>query len=313
MSSLDQSSVPAIKYSSSVIGDALRVVAKKNKRPDYSILICREVYEAIKDNTDHRLKSEVMGVLHHSDCIAAMAKEAKRNAMESYEAKYTPAARDKINYIAKWCSQRRGRYVFLAKKLRLNLTNLQLRMRYKMKIKDPELDRIYAVVMQEVDKDTRGANPKFGSHEDERFFAWTLRLYVRAMLDLAHKNISKLGMTDSTSGMDLALDWLPMEDAARLYKPYDRLELAKRIEEKGLILVHLEINSTNSQRFKLAHARHAQELYKLAFAAVQPLYAAGAISNRYKFSKTDAGRKLTKRLLKIAYSYYEIGLDIPSI
>lgn len=305
---VQESTAPMFKYNSLLIGSALRVIAKKNKRPEaYPVSVCRDVFEAIKNDTDHKLKSEVLGVLHHSPFADGIDRIMTNNLIESFEDTHSQDDQAKIDYIKAWCLQRRGRYNFIAKTLRINLSNLQMRLNYKMKMPKGDLRRIHDLVQHEIQKETKGANPKFGSHDNEKFFVWLLKVNVQAMMDLACKHITKLNITDSEAEYSAAArEWVSLEDRVGPYKPCDRLAISRLLEAKELLSLSIDANN-GAKKFRLSNQRYQSEFYKLAFEEVKMLHAAGCINKRYKFSKTENGQHLTKKLLNLAYSYYDVS------
>lgn len=305
---------PAFKYNTQVIGNALRTVARKNKRPDYPVIICREVCEAIKNDTPHSLKSEVLGILHHSaSCVPSYDENAPkpkrgRPALEDIPESYTPEYKQKIDFIAEWCKQDRGRYHYLARTAHMSLTGLKMRITFKTKARDSSIDRAYNVVMEHIAQSTNGANPKYGTHDNERFFAWLLEVYIKMIADRAYKDMSKREAKSYRVGYKTIQDKMCiMGKIVGPFKPFSRIELGKRAEQNGLVVLSSEVDESGCKQFRLADTDYTKELYKLAFSAIKPLHDAGYLSGRFKFSNTEPGLVIINNLLRVAYHHFDIS------
>lgn len=309
MSSLSQSKAPIFKYNSLLIGDALRVVAKKNKRPEYSVIVCRELCTAIKNGAPHRLKSEVLGVLHYScdtipDYIDRPPKKGR--TVNDYKGAYTKEMDDKIAAIVDWCSKGHGRYSQIATAMDMNFYHLKRRIDYRIRFKEVDINRAHKLVLDRIDYETGGISPVFGTRENEQFFMWLINLYIRGMVDLAYKNIVTHKATSYKAHYDsIEAAMVPVGGRDAKYRYYALTEMIERMEGKGLIQVKLPTRRGIGKSFKLTNLKHCKSLYKLAFSSIKPLVNADVMVQG-KFSKSDAAQQLISNLEKVAFHAYSI-------
>lgn len=309
MSSLSQSKAPIFKYNSLLIGDALRVVAKKNKRPDYSVIVCRELCTAIKNGAPHRLKSEVLGVLHYScDTIPDYVDRPpkKGRTVNDYKGAYTKEMDDKIAAIVDWCSKGHGRYSQIATAMDMNFYHLKRRIDYRIRFKEVDINRAHKLVLDRIDYETGGISPVFGTRENEQFFMWLINLYIRGMVDLAYKNIVTHKAASYKAHYDeIESALVPVGGRNAKYRYYALTEMIERMEGKGLIQVKLPARRGIGKSFKLTNLKHCKSLYKLAFSSIKPLVNADVMVQG-KFSKSDAAQQLISSLEKVAFNAYDI-------
>lgn len=309
MSLLSQSQSPVFKYNSLLIGDALRVVAKKNKRPEYSVLVCREVCEAIREGIPHNLKSEVLGVLHYScNSIPDYIDKPIRlgRSVNDYKGAYTKEMDDKIAAIVDWCSKGHGRYSRLATAMGMNFYHLKRRIDYRIKFKQEDINRAHKLVTDHIVSETEGVNPELGTRENEVFFIWLINLYIRGMLDLAYKNI----VTHKASSYKVHYDEIesalvPVGGRNAKYRYYALTEMIERMEGKGFIQVKLPTKRGLGKNFRLTHTKHCKALYKLAFSSIKPFIKADVLI-KGKFSDSEAAQQLIINLEKAAFHAYSI-------
>lgn len=309
MSSLSQSKAPIFKYNSLLIGDALRVVAKKNKRPDYSVIVCRELCTAIKNGAPHRLKSEVLGVLHYScDTIPDYVDRPpkKGRTVNDYKGAYTKEMDDKIAAIVDWCSKGHGRYSQIATAMGMNFYHLKRRIDYRIRFKEVDINRAHKLVLDRIDYETGGISPVFGTRENEQFFMWLINLYIRGMVDLAYKNIVTHKATSYKAHYDsIEAAMVPVGGRDAKYRYYALTEMIERMEGKGLIQVKLPTRRGIGKSFRLTNLKHCKSLYKLAFSSIKPLVNTGVMFQG-KFSQSDAARQIISSLEKVAFHAYDI-------
>lgn len=309
MSSLSQSKAPIFKYNSLLIGDALRVVAKKNKRPDYSVIVCRELCTAIKNGAPHRLKSEVLGVLHYScDTIPDYVDRPpkKGRTVNDYKGAYTKEMDDKIAAIVDWCSKGHGRYSQIATAMDMNFYHLKRRIDYRIRFKEADINRAHEIVTERIEYEVGGVNPELGTRENEEFFMWLINLYIRGMLDLAYKNIVTHKATSYKTYYDsIETALVPVGGRNAKYRYYALTEMIERMESKGLIQVQVPTKRGVGKSFRLTHTKHCKAIYKLAFSSIKPFIKADVMVQG-KFSKSDAAQQLISNLEKVAFHAYSI-------
>lgn len=292
------------------VGNALRKMAQNYKRPDYSLILCREVYQAIKEDRPHKLKSEVLGILHHTAEIEKKLTETPKLHRGKVDVKdlrsfYGPELNQKIAEVNEWCRRERGNYTTIAKISGTNLTTLKRGMLYQVKVTTRFIERAHKAVQGCIFKATNGANPLYGTHKNEEFFCWLLSLYVPEIVDQAFFDMTKRDITRWKDGYKvLDNEWLVMENQVHSILPHSRLYLSEQLCKKGFITLHNEFRSGGFRRFKLSDRAHTLELYKLAFEAVKPIVAAGNRNKKFKFSSTQQGKVITENLLRISRHHF---------
>lgn len=311
MSLLESVSTPIFKYNSLLIGNALRVIAKKKGRPDYPGVVCREVCQAIKNDQPHVLKTEVMGILHHS---ANMLPTYADHSMGPSPARvvvkgYSDEMEEKLQFVKKWCDDGYGRLTELAQQIGMNTYSLTRRLKKMYFFKPAELQLVYEVVQKNIERDSGGVNPAIGTYHSERFFSALLQIYVNGIVNLAYADMRLSGAQQPEGRLyNVEHEMIIVAGIDKHYKTHMRRSLVDRMSRRGLIVQKADQVKGSCKSFRLADLDFAKTIYTQAFNEVKPHVDAG-MKFKGRFSRSVPGRKIAHHLFEVVFDHYQISPD----
>lgn len=294
------------------IRQALHSLANKNKRPEYSPIIGRELRLAILNEKPHVLKNAVLGILEHKFGLSTATKKSLDMAQREKQLNedrilglkikenYSADKIAQIGFIAEWCITHRGGATMLMRHIGMSFYKFHRCIRFLVDFDDSLLMHCNILIERLINNPSLIEVDTLGVSSDDYLIA-LLNRYCIALLNQAFVDVTT-GKSEVEAKAYLADMQIPF-GTVNGYSPVRCLSFNRTLQEIGIIKI-----DTTGTHFQLTALPIACALHELAFNTMTNINKTAKYRDGITiFSRSTLGRPLLKSLINKAVDLYDLN------